>query len=40
MPLEDSYIAATALVYDLAVATRNETDFAEAGVRVVNPWKK
>ena len=40
MPLEDSYIAATALVYDLAVATRNEPDFAEAGVRIVNPWKE
>ena len=40
MPLEDSYIAPTALVYDLAIATRNETDFAEAGVRIVNPWKE
>ncbi|MEO6184077.1 MAG: type II toxin-antitoxin system VapC family toxin, partial [Verrucomicrobiota bacterium] len=40
MPLEDSYIAATALVHDLTIATRNEPDFAEAGVRIVNPWKE
>jgi len=40
MPLEDSYIAAPALVYDLTIATRNESDFAEAGIRIVNPWKE
>jgi predicted nucleic acid-binding protein len=34
----DSLIGATAFVHGLAVATRNERDFADLGVRVVNPW--
>ena len=34
----DGIIAATALIHGLAVVTRNTADFAEAGVRVVNPW--
>jgi toxin FitB len=35
----DALIAATALVHDLTVATRNVTDFPAAGLRVVNPWR-
>ncbi len=38
MPIKDSLIAATALVYRLTVATRNQTDFDSAGVKVVNPF--
>jgi predicted nucleic acid-binding protein len=38
MPVKDSLIAATALVHDLTVATRNARDFATAGVRIVNPF--
>jgi predicted nucleic acid-binding protein len=38
MPIKDSLIAATALVHDLAVATRNRADFEKAGVEVVNPF--
>jgi predicted nucleic acid-binding protein len=38
MPIKDSLIAATALVHDLTVATRNRTDFANAGVSVVDPF--
>lgn len=38
MPLKDSLIAATALVHDLTVATRNVTDFTHAGVLLVNPF--
>ena len=38
MPVKDSLIAAAALCHDLTVATRNERDFANAGVRVVNPF--
>lgn len=38
MPIKDSLIAATALVHGLTVATRNERDFAHAGVPVVNPF--
>ena len=38
MPVKDSLIAATALVHGLAVATRNRADFANAGVRIVDPF--
>jgi predicted nucleic acid-binding protein len=38
MPIKDSLIAATASVHGLAVATRNRSDFANAGVRVVDPF--
>lgn len=38
MPVKDSFIAATAAVHGLAVATRNGTDFVNAGVRVVDPF--
>lgn len=34
----DSLIAATAQAHDLIVATRNERDFLDLGVRVINPW--
>ncbi|MBI5443682.1 MAG: type II toxin-antitoxin system VapC family toxin [Deltaproteobacteria bacterium] len=35
----DKQIAATALVHDLTVVTRNDGDFAETGVRVLNPFR-
>lgn len=35
----DKQIAATALVYDLTVVTRNHKDFTRTGVRVLNPFK-
>ena len=38
MPVKDSSIAASALAFDLNVATRNERDFRTAGVRVINPF--
>ena len=31
-------IAATALIYDLTVVTRNQKDFDRTGVAVLNPW--
>jgi predicted nucleic acid-binding protein len=34
----DGLIAATAIVHNLAVVTRNVADFADTGVAVVNPW--
>ncbi len=37
-PERDALIAATALVHDMTVATRNVADFTRTGVRVVNPW--
>ena len=36
--LEDAMIAATARVHDLAVATRNERDFRQLGVHILNPF--
>ena len=34
----DTLIAATALVHDLVLVTRNVTDFDDTGVTVLNPW--
>jgi len=38
MPVKDSLIAATATVHNLALATRNRSDFANAGVSMVDPF--
>lgn len=38
-PVTDTLIAATASVHDLTVVTRNERDYRELGVRVLNPWR-
>jgi toxin FitB len=37
--LEDAMIAATARIHGLVVATRNEADFRQFDVRVMNPFK-
>ena len=34
----DKQIAATALIYELTVVTRNHKDFVKSGVRVLNPF--
>lgn len=36
--LEDALIAATALIHDLTVATRNTKDFKPFGVKLINPF--
>ena len=38
MPIKDSLIAATALVHDLVIATRNRIDFEKAGVEIFDPF--
>ena len=38
MPIKDSLIAATALVHNLVVATRNRVDFEKAGLKIVDPF--
>jgi hypothetical protein len=37
-PIRDGLIAATALVHDMVVVTRNVADFEPTGVRVLDPW--
>lgn len=37
-PVADGLIAATALIHDLAVVTRNRVDFLPTGVRLLNPF--
>ncbi|MEJ7819542.1 MAG: type II toxin-antitoxin system VapC family toxin [Rubrobacteraceae bacterium] len=39
MPAMDSLIAALALSHELTLATRNESDFEDAEITVVNPWR-
>jgi toxin FitB len=34
----DGYIAATAMAKEFAVATRDESPFRAAGLKVINPW--
>lgn len=38
-PDRDAYIAATALVHDLTVVTRNTRAFGGTGVKLFNPWE-
>ncbi len=38
-PTVDALIAATALAHRLTLVTRNETDFANIGIQVINPFK-
>ena len=37
MPIKDSFIAATALTHGLQLATRNQRDFENTGVELVDP---
>lgn len=38
-PYQDAYIAATAKIHHLTLATRNTADFQNTGIDVVNPWE-
>ncbi len=35
----DSLIAALALSHSCSLVTRNEADFADTGVKIINPWR-
>jgi predicted nucleic acid-binding protein len=37
-PINDAFIAATALVHGMTLATRNLSDFASTNVPLLNPW--
>ncbi|MDR0593325.1 MAG: type II toxin-antitoxin system VapC family toxin [Bifidobacteriaceae bacterium] len=37
-PLADAFLAATALIRDLTLATRNVRDFEDTGVTLINPF--
>lgn len=39
IPAADSLIAATAIFHDLVLVTRNEKDFTDTGVSVLNIWR-
>lgn len=38
LPAIDSLLAATALVHDLVLVTRNSRDFSDVPVELINPW--
>jgi toxin FitB len=38
LPVVDALLAATALVHDLRVVTRNVEHFGRVGAQVINPW--
>ncbi len=40
MPIEDSYIAATARRHNLTIVTGNDKDFRRPGLKVFNPFKE
>ena len=39
LPAMDGLIAATALTHNLILITRNEKDFENTGVKIINPWQ-
>ena len=40
LPAIDGLIAATAQVHSLTLVTRNEKDFINTSIKILNPWNK
>lgn len=40
VPHDDALIAAVARAHGFAVATRNVSNFAGAGIEIINPWER
>ncbi|GMV32917.1 MAG: VapC toxin family PIN domain ribonuclease [Chloroflexi bacterium] len=40
LPAIDALIAATALTHNMTIVTRNESDFENTGVEIINPWRR
>jgi predicted nucleic acid-binding protein len=38
LPAMDSLTAATVLIHQMTLVTRNESDFENTGIEIVNPW--
>ncbi|WP_332842092.1 PIN domain-containing protein [Glycomyces niveus] len=38
LPIIDAYVAATAIVHDMVLVTRNVEDFEQTGARLLNPF--
>jgi toxin FitB len=36
----DGFLAATAVVHQMMLVTRNEMDFSAAGIKTINPWSE
>jgi predicted nucleic acid-binding protein len=36
----DAFVAATAIARGFALVTRNEHDFRDLGLKIVNPWRR
>lgn len=39
LPVIDGLLAATAIVHDMTLVTRNSKDFADTGARLLDPWQ-
>ena len=39
LAIVDGFLAATALHHNLTVVSRNDSDFANMPVQILNPWK-
>ncbi len=38
LPVIDALLAATALIHEMTIVTRNQKDMRRSGVKILNPW--